>query len=189
MAVIRFGLLLVALLPSLAFADGEVGPRAATASKELMKAINNNLLGVVNNGGFVSAIPFCDHDKARFPARVSRRAQLVKIARVTLKPRNPGNAPDAFEAQQLAQMKEDLAKGGRLKPRYLGKEVINGKNHYRFMEGIRASAFCLNCHGTEAELDQQAIEKIRKLYPGDKATGYREGDLMGAVTVVIPMNE
>ncbi|MBI5179013.1 MAG: DUF3365 domain-containing protein [Nitrospinae bacterium] len=186
----RFALLFSALFlfPALAFADGEVGPRASTASKELMKAINNNLLETVNGGGFASAIGQCDHDKARFPARTSQRAQLVKIARVSLKPRNPKNAPDTFEAQQLVQMKEDLAKG-ELKPRYIGKEVVNGKKYYRFMEAIRASAFCLNCHGTESELDKDAIAKIRKMYPLDRGSGYREGDLMGAVSVVIPMGD
>ncbi len=38
---------------------------------------------------------------------------------------------------------------------------------------------CLKCHGSQADLDALALTEIRKHYPGDKATGFRMGDLRG----------
>jgi hypothetical protein len=38
---------------------------------------------------------------------------------------------------------------------------------------------CLKCHGNEQELDQAAFQKIKTLYPEDKAINYSMGDLRG----------
>ena len=40
---------------------------------------------------------------------------------------------------------------------------------------------CLQCHGQSIAPDVR--EKLSGLYPEDKATGYREGDIRGAFVV------
>jgi hypothetical protein len=49
------------------------------------------------------------------------------------------------------------------------------------MKAIPAAKICLTCHGTN--LDPALAAEIDSLYPGDKATGYSEGDLRGAFWV------
>ena len=50
-------------------------------------------------------------------------------------------------------------------------------------EGAGATGgLCLQCHG-EA-IAPPVAEKISALYPDDKATGFREGDIRGAFVVI-----
>jgi len=44
---------------------------------------------------------------------------------------------------------------------------------------------CLKCHGEQ--LDPAVQARIKELYPDDKATGYKTGDLRGAVTIRQPL--
>ena len=39
---------------------------------------------------------------------------------------------------------------------------------------------CLNCHGEKAVLAPGVQDALNKIYPDDKAVGYKEGDLRGA---------
>jgi hypothetical protein len=49
------------------------------------------------------------------------------------------------------------------------------------MKAIPTGALCLQCHGLD--IAPPVAEKIAELYPYDKATGYREGDIRGAFVV------
>ena len=59
-------------------------------------------------------------------------------------------------------------------------EVVD--KEFRFMKAIPPGAVCLKCHGTD--LSPEVTAKMTELYPQDKATGYKEGDLRGAFVVV-----
>ena len=59
-------------------------------------------------------------------------------------------------------------------------EVVG--NEFRFMKAIPTGAVCLKCHGTD--LSPAVTAKLTELYPDDKATGFKEGDLRGAFVVV-----
>ena len=56
-------------------------------------------------------------------------------------------------------------------------------NEYRYMKAIAIpeGAPCLACHG-EA-IDAAVATRLRELYPSDKATGYKQGELRGAFTI------
>ena len=49
------------------------------------------------------------------------------------------------------------------------------------MKAIPTQALCLNCHGELMSTPVKA--KIKQLYPGDKATGFKVGDIRGAFTL------
>ncbi len=49
------------------------------------------------------------------------------------------------------------------------------------MKAIPTGPLCLACHGET--LAAPVAEKIGELYPADKATGFREGDIRGAFVV------
>jgi hypothetical protein len=50
------------------------------------------------------------------------------------------------------------------------------------MKAIPTGGLCLACHGET--IDPAVAGKIAELYPEDKATGFREGDLRGAFVVI-----
>ena len=46
---------------------------------------------------------------------------------------------------------------------------------------------CSRCHGEEGEIDAEVRAAIDERYPQDRATGFRPGDLRGAVSVRVPL--
>jgi hypothetical protein len=59
--------------------------------------------------------------------------------------------------------------------------AIDGKQQFRFMKAIPTGALCLQCHGSN--MSPEVSARLAELYPGDKATGYTEGDIRGAFVV------
>jgi len=59
--------------------------------------------------------------------------------------------------------------------------VSTEKGHIVYYKPITiAMPSCLKCHGSSGkEIDTKTLEIIRKNYPEDQATGYKEGDLRG----------
>jgi general secretion pathway protein A len=86
-----------------------------------------------------------------------------------------GNKPDDYEAEVLKQ----FSSAGHPK----GKEVVKtvsmgGKQVLRFMSPEYAAKSCLSCHGDP---------KGEKDITGGKMEGYKEGDLAGAISVIVPI--
>jgi hypothetical protein len=50
--------------------------------------------------------------------------------------------------------------------------------------GVRAA--CLGCHGPRKQLAPAVLNELSERYPGDEATGFKEGDLRGWFWVEIP---
>ena len=61
----------------------------------------------------------------------------------------------------------------------------DGKKNFRFMKAIPTGEVCLKCHGSEMKPGIKA--KLQELYPNDKATGFKLGDIRGAFTITQPM--
>lgn len=97
------------------------------------------------------------------------------LKQTSLKYRNPANAPDAFEAKILKEFEaEDYPKGqGK------GKVVdgSDGSKKYRYMLPLYIGAACLKCHGDP---------KGEKDIAGRIKEGYKEGEVRGAISVMIP---
>lgn len=97
---------------------------------------------------------------------------------VSIKPRNPANAPSGEDAEDVKGVLRHLdEKRGQADD--WGGPWIDGKSYYRYMRPIFAEKPCLSCHG-----DEKKVPKfIKKMYPDDKSFGFKEGDLMGGVAV------
>jgi len=50
-------------------------------------------------------------------------------------------------------------------------------NYYKPI--LTALSACLQCHGPEEEINPETLQKIKTLYPNDKATGYSINELRG----------
>jgi hypothetical protein len=170
-------------------AHAQAGPHEArvNASREAVKALGgalqSDLKAAIEAGGPVNAIAVCNARAPAIASDVSRKLEL-KVGRTSQKLRNPGNAPDAWEKAVL----EDFAKGKQAgeNPATLERYEVVGKE-FRYMKAIAipADAPCLRCHGEN--IDAQVQAKLNALYPADRATGYKTGDLRGAFTVRQPM--
>jgi len=140
------------------------------------------LFKAMEQGGPAAAIPKCRDVSPEMEQKLS--AEGLRVRRVSLKNRNPQHAPDEFERAALEAWQKDLDAGEKvLNP--VAKRTPDG---YRVMQAIRIpGALCLKCHGTPGEpeeIDAAMIQKLKVLYPEDKATGYRLGDLRGAFSVI-----
>lgn len=157
---------------------------AASISYKFKKSLKNRLIDTINENGFGGAVETCSISAQEMPHEIEDKHPGMRIRRVSLKNRNPNNVPDEFERKMLHLMEAELAKGD-LKLFYEREAPVEGKPAYRYMEPLLVGAMCLNCHGKKGELNSEALEKIREIYPNDKALGFGLGDIRGAVTVII----
>ena len=89
--------------------------------------------------------------------------------------RFPGNKPDDFESEVLRMFAD--ARHPKGQP-YSKATMIDGKPVLRMMDPEYASTTCLNCHGSP---------KGERDITGMKKEGWKEGDLAGAISIVLPM--
>jgi hypothetical protein len=108
----------------------------------------------------------------------------VYIKRVSYKNRNKHNLPDEFEGRILKEF-EQIKNEGKLTSDTEHFEIIaeNDHQYLRYMKPIKIGAACLKCHGNEEKISAEVKELIAKKYPDDKAIGYKNGDLRGAVSI------
>lgn len=106
--------------------------------------------------------------------RISKSTPYT-IRQISLKYRNPGNAPDDFEAAVLENMEKQKPLDA------FSRESLdaNNKKIFRYIASLYIEEECLQCHGEPAgELD----------ISGYKKEGYKRGDLRGAISVIVPWN-
>lgn len=107
-----------------------------------------------------------------------------EIRRVSLRVRNPKSVPDDWERAVLEEFDRRAAAGESGATMEKSAVVVEGgKSVQRYMKALPTQALCMTCHGAPETLDADLAEQLRKLYPDDKAVGYRPGDIRGAITM------
>ena len=135
-------------------------------------------------GGPVNALGVCNTAAPSIAAEKSAAAQMT-VGRTSLKLRQPENAPDDWELQQLRNFEARKAAGESPAAIEVGEFVEkDGKPVFRYMKAIPTAPLCLNCHS--AQLAPEVAAKLQALYPEDRATGFALGDLRGAFTITAP---
>jgi hypothetical protein len=155
----------------------ELASRAgAEIAAQAKTTISGNLMAALIEGGLEYAIGFCNL-KAN-PIVDSLQAKYgARIRRVTMKVRNPQDAPDETEGPILeayaAASADSLPLGDHVQ--------LHGDDEVLFTRPIVIdNALCLSCHGLPGqELAEETRNLIKKYYPDDQATGYRMGELRG----------
>jgi hypothetical protein len=169
----------------LAQADDTEMKARADKSKAAIAEFFGNLKGQLQagmkEGGPVNAIGVCNSVAPALAAESSKKHGM-KIARTSLKVRNPDNAPDAWERKVLNSFEARKAKGEPLDTMAYSEVVeTDGKKEFRFMKAIPTGELCLKCHGENIAAPVKA--KLDELYPNDQARGFKLGDIRGAFTV------
>ncbi len=152
-------------------------------ASEFMGKLKSVLIKQIKSEGMLSAVAVFS-DTVQILTNDFGLNKGVDIERVSFKNRSQNNVLNKFEEKVLKQF-EQLESKSKLTPNTKHFEIIKENDHQylRYMKPIKISAACLRCHGTEEKISAGVREVITKRYPDDKAVGYKNGDLGGAVSI------
>ena len=140
----------------------------------------------IAKGGPEGAIAAC-RDQAPQLARTASEQTGWTVRRVSLRNRNPKAVPDAWERAALEDF--DRRAAAKESPATLERaEVVveNGQRVQRYMRALPTLELCTQCHGTADKLSPAVVARLKALYPDDRATGYKVGEIRGAMTLRRP---
>lgn len=156
----------------------EIGQEIAMETKGVL---GKNLKNAIKTRGTENAVEFCSTQA------ISLTDSMVlvlnaKIKRVSDLNRNPNNAANESELNYILAAKRTLANGEEIQPSI---QIIAGKQVGYYP--ILTNDMCLQCHGNQnSDISISTAERIKQLYPNDKAIGYGANELRGIW--VIEMN-
>ncbi|MEZ4279169.1 MAG: efflux RND transporter periplasmic adaptor subunit [Myxococcota bacterium] len=148
--------------------DAAAVDRAAKAVARLKSTLVGELTAAIAQGGPENAIGVC-RDRAPAIAQAVSEPGL-RVGRASHKLRNPANVAPDWAAPLLAAWVAGESAG---EPKALALE--GGRTGY--VEPLATAPMCLACHG-EA-IAPAVASRIAALYPEDRATGFRAGELRG----------
>lgn len=171
----------LALVLALAAQSQSPASRARGAVQELAAHIRSLLAAELKAGGFEGAVSVCAA-KAQQETRRYAQEHNIQIRRVSTKARNSTNQPDPWERDRLSEWAALLA---NQQPLPEAAEGSTPTGRYRLLVPIRVQAMCLTCHGAPSQIPPEVKSILARHYPNDEATGYRNGDLRGAFSVIL----
>ena len=151
------------------------------AIKDFSSRLKSELQQAMKKEGPVAAIQICNNVAADIGNQVSQQYGW-KIARTSLKARNPNNAPDQWETRLLLSFQDRRLNGEDPKHMKFSQVIdINGQQTFRYIQAIPTGGVCLACHGEQ--ISPEVSLKLQQMYPQDQATGFKIGDIRGAFTI------
>ena len=145
--------------------------------------LRTRLTDAMNNGGAANAVQVCAAEAQPMAEAVAKETG-ARVGRSSVKLRNPKDAPPGWVQTWL------LAQGDKKAEAVTGIEGVfdspTGKVA-RFLKPIAIEGACLSCHGDPAQMSEPIKAAIAAKYPDDKATGYQNGDLRGALWAEVPV--
>ncbi len=178
----------LACIAGFAAAPAHAGPDMAALAKEgkgvmmkFGKTLKGEMKAAVKSGGFVHAIDVCKLKAPEIAAKVSA-SEGWSVARSSHRLRNSHNEPDAFTKAAIDEFLARQEKGED--PKVMVKTGVteeNGKKYFRMVKAIPTAKLCLNCHGETLKPEVEAA--LKKQYPGDRARGFKVGEMRGVFTL------
>ena len=173
-------------LPLLVTANSEVPKevinKGKNATQMLIKTLGSNMKKNLKAGGAMQALDFCSQEAYTLTQSVNEKLPKgVEVKRVSLKNRSPLNTAKQDEMKVLLEL-HALQKQNKKLPNFVVKQI--DEHTYKFYKPLVINkGVCLKCHGDIQ--NEKLANEIAKRYPDDKATGYKMGDLRGAVVTTI----
>jgi len=159
---------------------------AKKITKDFSTSLKTELKAAMKAGGPINALTVCNTKAMPITQEVAKKHK-AQLSRVSLKNRNPENVPNFWQKAVLEDFDKRAAKGEDIvKMAYASVVDNNGKKQLRFMKAMPTGDVCLTCHGEK--IDGKVKAKLKELYPNDKATGYKKGQVRGAIVVVKDLN-
>ncbi len=155
------------------------------ATQQLASSLKSKLKEALQSGGPVEAISVCKTEAINISTEISKDFGW-QVGRTSLKFRNPSNAPDDWEKKVLLSFEQQKTSGVDIK-NLETHEIIEDEQGkwFRYMKAIPTAEVCLMCHGET--LAPPVQQKLTSLYPNDRATGYKVGEIRGAFTIKQPL--
>lgn len=163
----------------------DVSAKSAALADRFQADLQGQLQAAMNAGGPVGAIGVCQQAAPAIAASLSEESG-AEVRRIALKERNPAAAPEGELRDRLEQLAAAplSADGKPTVVQWTSGSGVGARAH--FMRAIPMKEQpCAACHGTEIAPNVRA--KLDELYPADKATGFKPGDLRGAIAVSWPL--
>ncbi len=155
--------------------------RAQAAMAAFGGRLRSQLGEAMQRDGALGAVDFC-HVQAPLIADEVMAEHGVRLGRVAVpgRHRNPGNVAGGWQAVALADFQAAVDAGGapEAQVRAIRDDLPEGVE-LRVARGIRVEPACLMCHG--ASVAPELAARIAQRYPEDRAMGFSEGDLRGAI--------
>jgi hypothetical protein len=174
---------------SMAYADQTEREQAASKVAEaFLDELGEAVTREMTKGGPTEVIKVYAELAQHIAGRISREHGW-RVTRVGTRVRNPLlGMPDAWEQRVLAEFAERAAKGEAFAD-MTHHEVVPepGGQYFRFMKPIAIQPKCLFCHGQSDQITESIRFALRTQYPFDAATGYKAGELHGAVSIKQPL--
>jgi hypothetical protein len=161
--------------------------RADGAAQRLTSTLMARLSAALQEGGPIRALRVCREIAQDVTREVGTGEGLV-IRRTSLRARNPLNAPDPFERVWLERAEAAMKEGRPPEPIY---DIVEsgGAPAPVVLRHLRPIVFpgglCAQCHGGVDEIPDEVRAFLREHYPGDRATGFKPGDLRGAISITV----
>jgi hypothetical protein len=83
---------------------------------------------------------------------------------------------------------ENELDSGSMPDEVVSVQEAGGGQELRYLKPLRIVPPCLTCHGDRKAMDVELVELLEELYPEDRAVGYENGDLRGAVSVRLTLD-
>jgi len=155
--------------------------RAKSTIKQFAGALQTELKTAMQAGGPVAAIGVCHTQAMPITAQVAAE-HGIQLSRVSLKNRNPANVPNDWQVAVLKDFDRQQAAGKDITKLAWSETVtVDNGQEFRFMKAIPTGDVCLKCHGSQ--LAPEVVQVLADIYPDDRATGYKVGDIRGAFVV------
>ncbi|WP_299706476.1 DUF3365 domain-containing protein [uncultured Pontibacter sp.] len=133
---------------------------------------DTRLVEHLEQGGVAAAMPYCQPENYEEVEALQDKFGAIS-RRISMKPRNPKNKPDALANDALARYSKGQERNAKV-------EAINQEELLYTAPIYLRNESCLRCHGTVGQdIAEADYAIIKQKYPDDQAINYKKGDLMG----------
>lgn len=154
----------------------DVSIKSSAIADRFQADLQGQLQAAMKAGGPVGAIGVCQQAAPAIAARLSEEGG-AEVRRIALRERNPAAAPEGDLRERLEQLAAvPLTSDG--KPavmQWTSGSGADARAHYMRAIPMKEQP-CAACHGTA--IAPEVKDKLAELYPADKATGFKPGDLV-----------
>ena len=144
--------------------------------QHLAQNLKKTLVSAIKDKGLIGAVEQCNIEAPIISQNIS--TDNLKVSRIASKNRNPENKATLEQIDVLRFFEQEMFLGKSPKNLY---KLVETQDSIQYLKPIVTGKVCLACHGSDVSGELKA--KIKKLYPNDLATGFKEGSLRGAFLV------
>jgi hypothetical protein len=157
-------------------------------AKTLATQLGGKLKESMNKNGPAESISVCKEIAPQIATDLTKQTGW-QGSRVGTRTRNAATGvPNAWQTEALASFAERMKNGEKADTMEFSQVVTDSSGkHLHYAKAIAIQPMCLTCHGPVETISEGVKARLRADYPLDQATGYKEGELRGAVVITRPL--